>query len=270
VTTSPERFWWSTVDGTLNSALFRDVVIVGGGCYGSFYAGQLLRAAERGKAQFSRVLVVDRDPHCQFVREIGNRNTVSLVLRDWNDFFDDYLRDAGPSSTGEQDTIVPSPLMPHLMYQWLVRQARKRWPGRLVETRPLPAGPGTPYDVGAPDGTRYVSYADWICPTHCIEPAVCPVIRAPRSWEMAEALESTTGRLDRASPTAGPVLFKCEHRVFGVGMFDVAAVLAGDSVVRKAGDTGEPVDVLVGTISSCHGAVNLLHLGAARASVSAA
>jgi len=28
-----------------------------------------------------------------------------------------------------------------------------------------------------------------------------------------------------------------------------------------AGSRGTPVDVLVGTVSSCHGAVNLLHLG---------
>jgi hypothetical protein len=44
-------------------------------------------------------------------------------------------------------------------------------------------------------------------------------------------------------------------------MFDVSAVLAGDEMVATAGRTGSPIDVLVGTVSSCHGAVNLLHLG---------
>jgi len=115
--------------------------------------------------------------------------------------------------------------------------------------------------VSAADGTRYVSYADWICPTHCIEPAICPVIRAPRSWEMSEAMEELRRGLDSSRPTAGPVLFVCEHRVFGVGMFEVAAVLGGDAVVTEAGSARSPVDVLVGTVSSCHGAVNLLHLG---------
>jgi hypothetical protein len=56
-------------------------------------------------------------------------------------------------------------------------------------------------------------------------------------------------------------LFVCEHRVFGVGMFDVSAVLDGDAVVAKAGRERSPVNVLVGTISSCHGAASLLHLG---------
>jgi hypothetical protein len=251
------------VDDSFVSVAFRDVVIVGGGCYGTFYASQLERARERGRAEFRTLLVVDRDPACQFVRELGEDETRRLVVQDWDEFFDEYLPAVTPPSAAEPgDTIVPSPLMPHLMYHWLVRQARKRWPDRLIETRPVPSGPGTPYDVPAPDDTRYVSYADWTCPTHCIEPALCPVIRAPRTWEMSDTMRDLTRRLDRSQPTVGPVLFVCEHRVFGVGMFDVTEVLAGDVTVTEAGRRQTPVNVLVGTISSCHGAVNLLHLGA--------
>ena len=35
------------VDGSSPEVGLRDVVIVGGGCYGTFYAGQLMRAAEQ-------------------------------------------------------------------------------------------------------------------------------------------------------------------------------------------------------------------------------
>lgn len=242
---------------------FRDVVIVGGGCYGTFYARQLTLAREKGKAEFERLLIVDRDPHCQFTRDVGAADDRQLVAADWTAFFDQYLaeRETLPPA-GREDVIVPSPLMPHLMYQWLQRRAAARWPGREVVTRPLPSGPGTPYDQAAPDGTRYVSFADWLCPTHCIEPAICPVIRGPRTWEMAEALEQLRVTLAQDAPVAGPVLFACEHQVFGVGTFSVTEVLAGDATVRAAGIPGSPVDVLIGTISSCHGAVNLLHLGA--------
>jgi hypothetical protein len=253
------------VDGSFDNAEFRDVVIVGGGCYGTFYAGQLERARQRGKARFRRLLVVDRDPECQLARELGQNDTRRLVVQDWAEFFDQYFDQVALRSPEQPaDTIVPSPLMPHLMYQWLLRQAQRRWPERLVETHAVDHSPGTPYDKAAPDGTRYVSYADWICPTHCIEPAICPIIRAPRTWEMSQAMEELTRSLGSSRPTAGPVLFICQHRVFGVGMFDVAAVLDGDQVVAEAGDRGAPVDVLVGTISSCHGAVNLLHLGPAQ------
>jgi hypothetical protein len=249
-------------DGSSPEVALRDVIIVGGGCYGTFYAGQLLRAAERGKLSYRTLLVVDRNPQCRFALEIGGTGNRKLIVQEWTDFFDDWLgAGVSASEAAPDDAIVPSPLMPHLMYEWLVRRARSRWPGRLVETKPVPDGPGTPYDVASPDGTRYVSYADWICPTHCIEPATCPVIRAPRTWEMSEALEGLTARLAAVHPTEGPILFVCRHRVYGVGMFDVSSVLAGDSAVAMAGANGSPVDVLVGTISSCHGAVNLLHLG---------
>ena len=238
---------------------FGEVVIVGGGCYGTFYAGQLLRAIDRGKVALRRLIVVDRDPACRFTSEIGPAAERELVVADWEEFFDRYLE--GETGSADPDIIVPSPLMPHLMYHWLVRRARDRWPGREVETLPLRAGPSTPYDKSAPDGTRYVSYADWICPTHCIEPATCPVTRALRTWEMGEALETLARR--HTPPLAGPVLFTCRHRAHGVGAFDRLEVQAGDALVAGVGATGVEADVLVGTVSSCHGAVNRLHLGSA-------
>jgi hypothetical protein len=247
-------------DASFDRVELRDVVIVGGGCYGTFYAAQLARARERGKAAYRRLLIVDRDPGCRFAREGGAAPDSDLVTEDWNTFFDSYLSRVAPSGNAP-DAIVPSPLMPHLMYQWLMRRACARWPRRLIESRPVPIGPGTPYDVLAPDGTRYVSFADWLCPTHCIEPATCPITRAPRTWEMSEALERMVSRLDAAHPTVGPVLLVCRHRVFGVGMFDVSEVLAGDAQVTEAGASHDSVDVLVGTVSSCHGATSLLHLG---------
>jgi hypothetical protein len=243
----------------------RDVAIVGGGCYGTFYAGQMIRARERGKVRYRRLLVVDRDPGCRFAADIGASDDRELVVAEWGEFFDRWLdQPRSPATAGPGDTIVPSPLMPHLMYQWLVRRAHDRWPGRVVEQRPLTAPIGTPYDAAAPDGTRYVSFADWLCPTHCVEPAICPVTRAPRTWEMSDAMERLTVRLDLSAPTAGPALFVCRHRVFGVGMFDVAAVQEGDRLVAEAGARPEEVDVVVGTVSGCHGAVSLLHLGPPR------
>src|SRR5436189_4416252 len=155
--------------------------------------------------------------------------------------------------------------MPHVMFEWVVRRARWRWPGRAIAEESVPGRLRTPYDRTAPDGTRYVSFADWICPTHCIEPVICPAIGAPRSWEMGDAVRDLAARL-RASgePVFGPALFVCRHQVFGVGTFSVDAVLEGDAIVRRAGESGAPAAVLVGTISSCHGAVNLLSLGAGK------
>ena len=131
-----------------------DVVIVGGGCYGSFYAGQLLRARARGAVGWRRLLVVDRDPCCRAASQLPTDTQTELVVGEWGEFFDRYLDAASVQDPSAPDAIVPSPLMPHLMYQWLVRRARARWPGRAVGSRPVVAAAGTPYDVLAPDGTR--------------------------------------------------------------------------------------------------------------------
>ena len=245
------------------------VVIVGGGCYGTFYAGQLERARARGAATYRRLLVVDRDPRCRVTAALAADPARELVVAEWGAFFDRFLAGA-KESAGPPDAIVPSPLMPHLMYEWLLRGARARWPGRAVESRPLDVTVGTPYEMQAPGGTRYVSFADWLCPVHCVEPAICPVIRGPRTWEMSDAVAAAAVELGRTRAVAGPVLFVCRHRVYGVGMFDVASVLAGARVVAEAGDRGGPVDVVVATVSSCHGAVSVLHLGPRRTPRSAA
>src|SRR5919112_184722 len=107
-------------DDSFGRIELRDVAIVGGGCYGTFYAGQLIRAAERGKVCFRRLLVVDRDPDCRFTREIGEAADREQVVADWGEFFDRWLDRPGGPDVGGGDTIVPSPLMPHLMYEWLV------------------------------------------------------------------------------------------------------------------------------------------------------
>jgi hypothetical protein len=243
--------------------VMRDVIVVGGGCYGTFYATQLAKAKERGRARYRRVVIVDREPACRARVELGEAPDRQFTVREWGAYFRAFLGGTAGAAAGEpRDYIVPSPLMPHLMFEWLVARARERWPGRAIEVAPVPGTPGTPYDRTAPDRTRFVSFADWICPTHCIEPAVCPAIGSPRTWEMGDALRGLADQLRAAGePVHGPALFVCRHHVFGVGTFAVDAVLAGDALVDEAGRSGQAAAVLVGTISSCHGAVNLLKLG---------
>ncbi len=231
--------------------------MVGGGCYGTFYASQLAKAKARGKTEYRTVVVVDRERDCRARRELGEAPDRAFVESDWGAFFDRFLPQSG------DDQIVPSPHMPHLMFEWVLRRARARWPKRAVSVAPVPGDFPTPYDRPGSDHTRYVSFADWICPTHCIEPALCPAIGAPRTWEMGDSVRDLAERL-RASgrPVSGPALFVCKHQVFGVGMFAADAVRAGDRLVQEAGSTSAPVEILVGTISSCHGALNLLTLSA--------
>ena len=50
---------------------FEEIVVIGGGCYGAFYAGQLVRAKASGKVAYEQMIIVDRNPECRVVHEIG-------------------------------------------------------------------------------------------------------------------------------------------------------------------------------------------------------
>jgi hypothetical protein len=254
------------------SQRYARIVVVGGGCYGSYYVRQLQRAARAGALTASEVVVVDRDASCAVARALeasrGERGDhaneplpVIVVTADWNDYFDDYLDGARDARDATGDAIVPSPLMPHLMFDWLLRRARSRWPERAVERRPLQREPNIPWQRADAGGTHYVSFAEWVCPINCIEPAICPEIRGPRTWSMPPAVRAyVNAERARGRRLVGPALFHCTHRAYGVGMFDTPDVLAADELVASQGDTGE-VEVLVGTVSHCHGAVDLLWVG---------
>src|SRR5690349_2373240 len=103
-TTSPGRCSWWTADACFAEAALtarppdrlaalHDVVIIGGGCYGGFYAGQLVEGRSRGLVAFERLLVVDRDPGCQVAREKSGIAGLEVVVAEWGTFLDGYLAD---------------------------------------------------------------------------------------------------------------------------------------------------------------------------------
>jgi hypothetical protein len=245
--------------------VFGTIVVVGGGCYGAYYVRQLERAWRAGAVRWERVLVVDRDTACKVrtaATDEQRRMHIEVVVSDWSEFFAGYLVSAAEDRTrSHDDAIVPSPLMPHLMFNWLLDRARQRWPDRTVEARALERAPNIPWQRASAGGTHFVSFAEWMCPINCIEPPLCPHIRGPRTWSLPRAARAYVAEeRRRGRPLVGPVIFHCAHRAYGVGMFDTRDVLAADTFVLEAGSRG-PAELLVGTMSHCHGAFDRLVIG---------
>jgi hypothetical protein len=179
------------------------------------------------------------------------------VTETWDGFLARWLA-ASTVASSAHDAIVPSPLMPHVLFDWLLARARARWPNRSVSVRALPSAPPMPWERAAPDGRHYVSFAEWMCPVNCIEPARCPATRGPRDWSMPPALSAyVAAESGRGHALHGPIIFHCLHRTWGVGMIDVAPVLAADALVASEA-AGGPARFLVGTVSHCHGALAVL------------
>jgi hypothetical protein len=272
------------VSGPEGPPRYGDIVVVGGGCYGSYYVRQLQRAAAAGALGWQRLLVVDRDPECRVAMELEATPGAAweaqaapaptVVVREWGSFFAEYLggkaarrpaASAGPADVAArdpEDAIVPSPLMPHLMAQWVMSRARARWPGRMMRFAPVDGAVDVPWQRTGEDGTHYVSFAQWECPINCVEPRRCPHTRGPRAWSLPPTLRAfvETERL-RGRRLDGPAVFHCVHRAYGVGMFGVDEVLAADALVAQVA-AGRAAEVLVGTVSHCHGALAVLELAA--------
>ena len=240
---------------------FGRIIIVGGGCYGSYYLRQLARAHLAAAVEWDELIVVDRDSSCAIAMrtpdDLPPRTT--LVAAEWQRYFDEYLALALGDPARRGDAIVPSPLMPHLMADWLAARARERWPGRSVRTEPLSTAPDVPWQRAGEDGTHYVSFAEWMCPINCIEPAKCPHTRGPRSWSLPGTVREYAATEAQQGRALLPLVFHCTHRTHGVGMIDVADVVDADAAIAGVG--APPASFLIGTVSHCHGALRRLVVG---------
>jgi hypothetical protein len=228
------------------------IVVIGGGCYGTYYVRQLRRAREREALTFERIVVVDHDDQCAVARE--NPADVQVVIADWTEYFAGFL---GSDARGH-DAIVPSPLMPHLLFQWLEQRARDLFPQRRVAVEMPGAMTGIPWQREGGESTRYVSFAEWMCPVNCIEPHVCPHTRDVRSWSLPPSVAANVVEARaRGEQLDGPAIFHCTHRAYGVGMIDVRDVLESERMLTESVGSGSG-RLLVGTVSHCHGALGVL------------
>ena len=215
-----------------------ELVVIGGGSIGSYHARQLLKAVRRGRVQ-GRVTVVDRDRHCEaFVRLSAE---IQPVVSEWLPFLRSWLPTANVD-----DRLVPAPVAPHLTWEWLE--------GELGAARSdPPRGWGLPYEQPGPTRELYLSAAAWSCPATCIEPAHCPVLHAPRDWDLGDMIEKRAAELGFV-----PAVFRCLHYAEGVG-----AVAAGDLLAARdrLASASAGSRALVGLSSRCHAAVGALALG---------
>ncbi|MBL0940200.1 MAG: hypothetical protein IBJ03_15000 [Gemmatimonadaceae bacterium] len=239
-----------------DSLHFERVVVMGGGCYGSWYARQIARALGRGAMTARDVVVVDHSADCKVAHQLAEGAYNGLPIRHeqvpWTEYLATWF--ASPEEELAGHAMVPSPLMPHLCFEWLMARAQSRWPDREVRAEPLAHAPATPWERASPDHRHYVSFATWMCPVNCIEPARCPHTRGVRDWSMPEAMRDFA----RTDPTLDcAAIFPCVHRTFGVGMIDAAPIVQADTMLAERGAQGA-FRALVGTVSHCHGALGVL------------
>ena len=192
---------------------------------GTFHARRLLRAAP------GQVAVVDRDPGCLAFRTLP----VERLVGDWSERLGAWLPGSGPD-----DQVVPAPWSPHLLWGWL-RDATG------AEPCTPPTGWGLPFEVAGEPGVRFLSAAAWTCPATCVEPAHCPVLHAPRDWDLASIIEARAAALGWM-----PAVLRSYHHAQGIAAVPAAAILAARQALAGA---PRGARFLVATASHCHAAI---------------
>ena len=200
---------------------------------------RLFKAEASGKISFGRILVVDKDPRCAVAALVNDR--VRLEVSRWDDFLAEHL---GHSGMG--DHVVPYHWAPHVLLDWLVCDLKRHGVAlkRAPDLGDPPARPPMLRETKA--GDLAMSYAEWLCPPACIEPALCPHTRGPKSWSLATEL---------AKPPRSFV-FPCMHLAYGVATIPVSAIFAVRDRLAEAvrrGEVGADAPAWITSASHCHG-----------------
>lgn len=231
-------------------------MVVGGGCFGAHHVRHLEKGRKRGRISAdARIIMVDHNerPSSLDAPEVGGNPHLTHVRSDWLDYMKANW-DRLPSHT----QIVPAPVAPHLAFEWLVWSLQVRLGDKAVSTIPmLPEFGGLPYEYLAPSGDRYISAAGWICPTNCRAPHICPMTRDVRFWDLEETVRNFAA--EHPDKIASAVVFKPQFRVPGVDVIRLGEYTSErDRLLALMRSCSPGMQVVVGTVSPCHGAVSLM------------
>src|SRR5437764_6994086 len=240
----------------ITSELF---IVIGGGCFGSHHVRHIEKGRSRGRiSPQARIVVVDRNerPPARDVSGVGDNPLVTFVRSDWLEYMKANWEALPPGAE-----VVPAPVAPHLAFEWLVWSLRARLGQDAIAVEPMAHEfGGLPYEYLDPSGCRYISAANWICPTNCRAPHICPMIRDVRTWELEDTVNDYALRNPEEFSTA--VVLKPRFRVPGVDTLLIKDYIeARDRLLSLASQPGAwGKGVVIGTVSSCHGAVSMLRI----------
>ncbi len=275
-------------------------IVIGGGCYGVYHSGQLYKAIQKGKLPAdSQLILIDRNVQPRAAIEHAGKPNFVFVQSDWHSFLLNYFADAAnydPARDGESIQVVPPPYAPHLFFDWLRASTAQKLAelGRTditVEREGFEQTLHLPYEVTNHEKNHFMSRAGWTCPATCIEPHICPAIKAERDWDLDNDLRrfvagqsvlpslTAAAKLDEAKLVNGvtlqdqPVIargfdaietFTCHHFIFGIGTVPALRMFqARERTLNLALSLNQrrpSALVAVGTVSHCHGVVACLRL----------
>jgi hypothetical protein len=234
------------------------VIIIGGGCFGTFYTRQLLTARSEGKIAFESLNIIDKNKDCQMTREIQDPEA-QVSAMDWKAYLRGYAAQYfdQPDLKFREDIFIPSHWAPHLLWDMLIVHIQQETTLPDIEVKKIKVTDKiqTPYEMILENGDDAVSFATWACPPHCIEPKKCPHTKEDRDWEMGDSLKQFFQ--DRGEDYYS---FFCRHLANGVAGIPMSDIHDEYLRLKAAVKKNKLLRVAIATHSSCHGLLSLVEI----------
>jgi hypothetical protein len=236
-------------------------IVFGGGCFGTHHVRSIEKGRTRGRiSPEARLIMLDRNLHppALDLPEVGDNPHLTFVQTDWLE----YMK-ANWDTLPPDTEAVPAPVAPHLAFEWLVWSLRQHLGEEAISVEPMAHEfGGLPYEYLAPSGARFISAADWICPTNCRAPHICPMIRDVRTWELSRTVNEYAQA--RPNTVAAAVVFEPRFRVPGIDRLYLREYTEARDRILALYQQPEAAakEIVVATVSPCHGAVSQMRLNA--------
>jgi hypothetical protein len=207
-------------------------LIIGCGYFGSHAAEKLFQKNLR-----SRIIVVDKNKKA--LRKVS-RLSVKAVTSEGVSYLERFL-----DESQKVDYIIPAVPF-HLAFEFILSRLKPLGGKR----RKVPSLSGLPNPMTGATGDLYTSYADFLCPEDCPEPAqYCAATGQRRSKPLYQILNDLKGTLESK-------VIRSHQLARGVGGFRPGALL---DLLKNIEKKMEPHhSILISTASRCHGVTSAL------------
>lgn len=209
--------------------------IIGAGKFGR-QALNVLAERRRGNC----FVVVDKD---RAALDRVRSSRAETICADGIDFLERRL-----ANRNHPDWIVPC-LPVHLAFEWVRRQLEST---HALELLPIPEAvrKALPHPFEGNGGELYISYADFVCPDDCPEPAdICTVTGRPRPAALYNSIAGFPAR------KVHPVVVRSRQLSPGVGGYQPQALFDALEQVRVLSGT-----IVLATACRCHGVLHVFRL----------
>jgi len=210
----------------------RSYFIIGCGHFGGRAAEQLLK-----RDPHSKIIAIDKNAGA--AKKLSHL-PIETIVDDGLSYLERFL-----SEGRRADYIIPAVPF-HLAYEFILLGSRPRGAKRVK----IPPLSGLPNPEIGKTGDLYTSFADFLCPEDCPEPAqYCTITKQKRPRSLYHVLEDLEGPFESR-------VIHSRQLAPGVGGYSPAALLDLSKNIKKRMEPHRTI--LISTSCRCHGVTSAL------------